>query len=157
MPWGASKPHREGTTRQSVVASRCLRIQSSDGFFGNGSNFLFSTLSSLSRALFSLVLRHATCNMRQSNRTTHASKKPRRMKELQHNPSFHHVGNVLARGTYLPAPVSEKKVLKASSPPPMVLSDGIRLDAVLETVQLPAGVSHLDAGLAHVDRDCFVA
>ena len=25
-----------------------------------------------------------------------------------------------ARGTYLPAPVSEKKVLKASSPPPMV-------------------------------------
>jgi hypothetical protein len=30
-----------------------------------------------------------------------------------------------ARGTYLPAPVSEKKVLKASSPPPMVLSDGI--------------------------------
>ncbi|OQR92756.1 hypothetical protein ACHHYP_03229 [Achlya hypogyna] len=30
-----------------------------------------------------------------------------------------------ARGTCLPAPVSEKKVLKASSPPPMVLSEGI--------------------------------
>merc|ERR1719484_222334 len=29
------------------------------------------------------------------------------------------------RGTCLPEPVSEKKVLKASSPPPMVLSDGI--------------------------------
>ena len=29
------------------------------------------------------------------------------------------------RGTCLPAPVSEKKVLKASSPPPMVLSLGI--------------------------------
>ena len=28
-------------------------------------------------------------------------------------------------GTCLPAPVSEKKVLNASSPPPMVLSDGI--------------------------------
>ena len=28
-------------------------------------------------------------------------------------------------GTCLPAPVSLKKVLKASSPPPMVLSDGI--------------------------------
>ena len=30
-----------------------------------------------------------------------------------------------ARGTCLPAPVSEKKVLKESSPPPMVLSLGI--------------------------------
>ena len=30
-----------------------------------------------------------------------------------------------ARGTCLPAPVSEKKVLKESSPPPMVLSEGI--------------------------------
>ena len=30
-----------------------------------------------------------------------------------------------ARGTCLPAPVSLKKVLKESSPPPMVLSDGI--------------------------------
>jgi len=29
------------------------------------------------------------------------------------------------RGTCLPAPVSEKKVLKASSPPPIVLSEGI--------------------------------
>ena len=29
------------------------------------------------------------------------------------------------RGTCLPAPVSEKKVLNASSPPPMVLSEGI--------------------------------
>jgi hypothetical protein len=31
----------------------------------------------------------------------------------------------MQRGTCLPAPVSEKKVLKASSPPPMVLSLGI--------------------------------
>ena len=31
----------------------------------------------------------------------------------------------MQRGTCLPAPVSEKKVLKASSPPPMVLSEGI--------------------------------
>ena len=30
-----------------------------------------------------------------------------------------------ALGTCFPAPVSEKKVLKLSSPPPMVLSDGI--------------------------------
>merc|ERR1719174_1667475 len=30
-----------------------------------------------------------------------------------------------ARGTCFPAPVSEKKVLKASSPPPIVLSLGI--------------------------------
>ena len=30
-----------------------------------------------------------------------------------------------ARGTCLPAPVSLKKVLKESSPPPMVLSEGI--------------------------------
>ena len=29
------------------------------------------------------------------------------------------------RGTCLPEPVSEKKVLKASSPPPIVLSEGI--------------------------------
>ena len=33
--------------------------------------------------------------------------------------------DVTARGTCLPAPVSEKNVLKASSPPPMVLSEGI--------------------------------
>jgi len=33
--------------------------------------------------------------------------------------------NKTALGTCFPAPVSEKKVLKASSPPPMVLSDGI--------------------------------
>uniref|UniRef100_A0A0E9XN27 Uncharacterized protein n=1 Tax=Anguilla anguilla TaxID=7936 RepID=A0A0E9XN27_ANGAN len=31
----------------------------------------------------------------------------------------------IARGTCLPAPVSLKKVLKESSPPPMVLSLGI--------------------------------
>ena len=30
-----------------------------------------------------------------------------------------------ALGTCFPAPVSEKKVLKESSPPPTVLSDGI--------------------------------
>ena len=29
----------------------------------------------------------------------------------------------------------------------------IRLDSVLQTVQLPAGVSDLDSGLADVDRD----
>lgn len=31
----------------------------------------------------------------------------------------------------------------------------IRLDSVLQTVQLPAGISDLDTGLANVDRDTF--
>ena len=31
----------------------------------------------------------------------------------------------------------------------------IRLDAMLQTVQLPAGVTNLDAGLAYVDTDTF--
>lgn len=31
----------------------------------------------------------------------------------------------------------------------------VRLDAVLQAVQLPARVSHLDPGLAHVDGDAF--
>ena len=31
----------------------------------------------------------------------------------------------------------------------------VRLDSVLEAVQFPAGVAHLDAGLAHVERDGF--
>lgn len=31
----------------------------------------------------------------------------------------------------------------------------IRLDAMLKTVELPAGVPHLDARLANVDRDAF--
>ena len=31
----------------------------------------------------------------------------------------------------------------------------VRLDAVLEAVQLPAGVAHLATGLAEVDRDTF--
>ena len=54
----------------------------------------------------------------------------------------------------MPAPVSLKKVLKESSPPPMVLSAGmlpIRLDAVLQAVQLPTGITDLDSGLADVD------
>ena len=34
-------------------------------------------------------------------------------------------GTNTVRGTCLPAPVSEKNVLNASSPPPIVLSDGI--------------------------------
>jgi hypothetical protein len=29
----------------------------------------------------------------------------------------------------------------------------VRLDTVLETVELPAGISNLDTGLSHVDRD----
>ena len=29
----------------------------------------------------------------------------------------------------------------------------VLLDAVLQAVQLPAGVAHLDSGLAHMDRD----
>lgn len=33
--------------------------------------------------------------------------------------------------------------------------DPIRLNAVLEAVQLPAGVAHLDAGLSNVDRNHF--
>ena len=31
----------------------------------------------------------------------------------------------------------------------------IRLDSVLQTVQLPAGISDLDSGLADMDRDAF--
>jgi len=31
----------------------------------------------------------------------------------------------------------------------------IRLDSVFQTVQFPAGVAHLDTGLADVDRDTF--
>lgn len=31
----------------------------------------------------------------------------------------------------------------------------VRLDAVFQTVELPAGVSHLDTSLAHVDGDAF--
>ena len=31
----------------------------------------------------------------------------------------------------------------------------IRLDAVLQAVQLPAGIAHLDSGLADVDRDAL--
>ena len=31
----------------------------------------------------------------------------------------------------------------------------IRLDTVLETVQLPAGITDLDSGLSDVDRDTF--
>jgi len=55
-----------------------------------------------------------------------------------------------------PEPVSENKVLKASSPP---RADGlvrghlaVGLDAVLEAVKFPARVTALDTGLAHVDR-----
>ena len=56
-----------------------------------------------------------------------------------------------------PEPVSENKVLKASSPP---RADGlvrghlaVGLDAVLEAVKFPARVTALDTGLAHVDRN----
>ena len=31
----------------------------------------------------------------------------------------------------------------------------VRLDAMLHAVQLPAGITHLDSGLADVDRDAF--
>ena len=31
----------------------------------------------------------------------------------------------------------------------------IRLDTVLQAVQLPAGITHLDSGLADMDRDTF--
>ena len=31
----------------------------------------------------------------------------------------------------------------------------VRLDSVLQTVQLPTGVAHLDSGLADMDRDYF--
>jgi len=31
----------------------------------------------------------------------------------------------------------------------------IGLDAVLQAIELPAGISNLDSGLAHVDRDTF--
>ena len=35
------------------------------------------------------------------------------------------------------------------------LCEGVYLDAVLQTVELPAGVCHLAAGLADVDGDTF--
>ena len=71
-----------------------------------------------------------------------------------------------ALGTCLPAPVSEKKVLKESSPAPMAFNESLRikipahlvgrhlpigLDAVLEAVELPAGVADLATGLPDVD------
>ena len=31
----------------------------------------------------------------------------------------------------------------------------IRLDTMLHAVQLPAGITHLDSGLADMDRDAF--
>ena len=31
----------------------------------------------------------------------------------------------------------------------------VRLDAMLHAVQLPAGITHLDSGLADMDRDAF--
>ena len=31
----------------------------------------------------------------------------------------------------------------------------IRLDPVLQTIQLPAGIAHLDSGLADMDGDAF--
>ena len=31
----------------------------------------------------------------------------------------------------------------------------VRLDAVLQAVQLPAGIAHLDTGLTNMDRDAF--
>ena len=62
-----------------------------------------------------------------------------------------------ARGTCLPAPVSEKKVLNA---PCRRAADrlvqrhlAVRLDAMLEAVELPAGVADLDAALVDVDGD----
>lgn len=36
-----------------------------------------------------------------------------------------------------------------------VRHQAIRLDAMLQTVELPTGVSHLNTCLAHVDRDAF--
>ena len=58
-----------------------------------------------------------------------------------------------------PEPVSENKVLKASSPP---RADGlvrghlaVGLDAVLEAEELPAGVAALEAGLADVKADAL--
>ena len=66
----------------------------------------------------------------------------------------------------MPAPVSEKNVLKESSPAPMAFNESLRikipahlvgrhlaigLDAVLEAVELPAGVADLATGLPDVD------
>ena len=42
---------------------------------------------------------------------------------------------------------------KSIKPLPRQVS--IRLDAVLHAVELPAGVAHLDSGLADVDADAF--
>lgn len=38
---------------------------------------------------------------------------------------------------------------------PVLTEEAVRLDAVLEAVEFPAGVAHLDAGLADVHADAF--
>ena len=76
-----------------------------------------------------------------------------------------------ARGTCRPLPVSLKKVENESSLPPSDCKRrhytrnaklnprlvrrhlAVRLNAVLEAVQLPARIANLHAGLADVDRD----
>ena len=60
--------------------------------------------------------------------------------------------DVDARGTCLPAPVSEKNVLKASSPPPTVLSEGIWPSGWMPCSRrrAPSRRTALETGLADV-------
>lgn len=62
-----------------------------------------------------------------------------------------------AWGTCFPAPVSLKKVLKESSPPPIVLSEGIwpSSNSMLQAIEFPTGITDLDTGLANMHRNTF--
>ncbi len=64
----------------------------------------------------------------------------------------HTAGDVLAS-----AGLAEEGVEGVVSPPDGLVGGhlAVRLDAVLEAVELPAAVACLDAGLAHVDGDAF--
>ncbi len=55
------------------------------------------------------------------------------------------------------AGLAEERVEGVVSPPDGLVGGhlAVRLDAVLEAVELPAAVACLDAGLAHVDGDAF--
>ena len=57
-----------------------------------------------------------------------------------------------ARGMCFLAPVSLKKVLKESSPPPMVLSEGC-IATMLQAVELPTGTANLHSSLSNVHED----
>jgi len=62
-----------------------------------------------------------------------------------------------ARDVLAGAGLAEERVEGVVAPPDGLVGGhlAVRLDAVLEAVELPAAVAGLDAGLAHVDGDAF--